>query len=271
MVYLVRSEDRRPSKRVFPLLQNRDLDTVTFAQVQSTGNPISIEDMNEQEMFDLVLVNLARLVVSGEWTGLLEAGGGGLKIANSTMKDGVYDQFNTADAPPYGIYANYTEFQTATWIDEIFFFPFVAQKTGTVSSLGLTFQLAGAYELAIYDLDAEYMPNLLIVKGQLEATGAETVYQTSLTGFGGGAAGTITEGETYWMSYLRVTGKTASKVTSTKGNYRTRVCATNSPSETTGNHLRNPDYDASTGPPDTMVNTNTYPGSVTCPKATYEV
>jgi len=71
----MRSEDRKPSTRVFPLLQNLDLDSVTFSQIQSTGNPISIEDMNEQEMYDLVLVNLARLVVSGEWSGLLTAGG----------------------------------------------------------------------------------------------------------------------------------------------------------------------------------------------------
>ena len=58
----MRAEDRKPSKRVFPLLQNLDLDSVTFAQIQSTGNPISVEDMNVQEMFDLVLCNLARLV-----------------------------------------------------------------------------------------------------------------------------------------------------------------------------------------------------------------
>jgi len=71
----MRAEDRKPAKRVFPLLQNLDLDSVTFSQLQSVGNPISIEDMNEQEMLDLIVVNLARLCVSGEWTGLLEAGG----------------------------------------------------------------------------------------------------------------------------------------------------------------------------------------------------
>jgi len=70
------------------MLQNLDLDTVTFAQIASTGDPISIEDMNEQELQDLVLVNLARLVVSGEWTGLLEAGGGapGLKQTPRRME-----------------------------------------------------------------------------------------------------------------------------------------------------------------------------------------
>jgi len=72
----MRAEDRKPSKRVFPLLQNLDLDSVTFSQVQSVGEPISIEDMNEQEMVDLIIVNLARLCVESEWDGLLEAGGG---------------------------------------------------------------------------------------------------------------------------------------------------------------------------------------------------
>jgi len=72
----MRSEDRKPSKRVFPLLQNLDLDSVTFDQIQSTGNPISIEDMNEQEMVDLIIVNLARLTCVSEWDGLLSAGGG---------------------------------------------------------------------------------------------------------------------------------------------------------------------------------------------------
>jgi len=64
----------KKSPRVYTNLQNLDLDNVTFANVQSTGNPIAVEEMNEDELRRLVLVNLARLVVAGEWTGLLEAG-----------------------------------------------------------------------------------------------------------------------------------------------------------------------------------------------------
>jgi len=66
----------KKSPRVYTLLQNTDLDSVSFAQVQSVGNPIAIEEANEDEMRRLVLVNLCRMVTSGEWTGLLEAGGG---------------------------------------------------------------------------------------------------------------------------------------------------------------------------------------------------
>jgi len=63
----------KKSPRVYTNLQNIDLDTVTFAQIQSTGNPIAVEEMNEDEMRRLVLVNLARLVCAGEWSGLLTA------------------------------------------------------------------------------------------------------------------------------------------------------------------------------------------------------
>lgn len=96
MVCLVRSEDRKPSRRVFPLLQNLDLDSVTFAQVQGVGDPITIEDMNEQEMVDLIIVNLARLVCAGEWSGLLEAGGGAETLGELT--DVLMDATNWADS-----------------------------------------------------------------------------------------------------------------------------------------------------------------------------
>ena len=64
--YLRNDNDPFPSRRVFKLL--------TFGNVESAGNPIYIEDLNRQELFDLVLVNFARLCVDGEWDGLLTAG-----------------------------------------------------------------------------------------------------------------------------------------------------------------------------------------------------
>ena len=72
------------SPRVYTNLQNIDLDTITFANVQDTGNPIAIEEMNEDEMRRLVLVNLARLVCAGEWNGLLTAGGGAETLGELT-------------------------------------------------------------------------------------------------------------------------------------------------------------------------------------------
>ena len=59
------------SPRVYTLLQNTDLENVTQANLATLGNPISVEELNEDELRRLVLVNLARLTVKGEWDGLI--------------------------------------------------------------------------------------------------------------------------------------------------------------------------------------------------------
>ena len=66
--------DATRSDRIYPLLQNLDLENLAFATLQGTGETLNIEEMNEDELRRLVLVNLARLTVKGEWDGLLTAG-----------------------------------------------------------------------------------------------------------------------------------------------------------------------------------------------------
>jgi len=133
----MRAEDRKPSKRVFPLLQNLDLDSVTFAQVQGTGNPITIEDMNEQEMVDLIIVNLARLCVSGEWTGLLEAGGGGgavLGVGAGAKSSAVYSSL-TKQAP----FGRGSPDTGMTWnLNPAQYIPFIAPVTATMDSVTIS-------------------------------------------------------------------------------------------------------------------------------------
>ena len=69
--YMPLPDANKKSPRVYTNLQNLDLDNVTFANVQATGNPLNGEEANEDELRRLVLVNLARLCVKGEWDGLL--------------------------------------------------------------------------------------------------------------------------------------------------------------------------------------------------------
>jgi len=61
------------SPRVYKLLKNIDLQTLAADDDDMilTGNPISIEMLNEDELRRLILVQLARLCVKGEWNGLL--------------------------------------------------------------------------------------------------------------------------------------------------------------------------------------------------------
>tara|TARA_R100000664_G_C2757422_1_gene145662 strand:- start:2103 stop:3281 length:1179 start_codon:yes stop_codon:yes gene_type:complete len=66
----------KKSPRVYRNLQTKDLENVTFSDMKTTGDPLSIELQNEDELVRLVLVQLARLTVKSEWTGLLTAAGG---------------------------------------------------------------------------------------------------------------------------------------------------------------------------------------------------
>jgi hypothetical protein len=66
----------KKSPRVYRNLKTKTLEDVTFSNVEATGDPLSIELHNEDELRRLVLVQLARLTVKSEWTGLLTAAGG---------------------------------------------------------------------------------------------------------------------------------------------------------------------------------------------------
>ena len=65
------------SPRVYKLLKTKTLeagdqeDQIQFTDVQGVGDPITIEELNREELQRLVLVNLARLSTKSEWSGLL--------------------------------------------------------------------------------------------------------------------------------------------------------------------------------------------------------
>jgi len=194
----MRAEDRKPSKRVFPLLQNLDLDTVTFAQVQSTGNPISIEDLNEQEMVDLIIVNLARLVVAGEWDGLLEAGGGAYK-QTPVISDASYDTYDISCAAPWGVISKDTDAVD----DEPCFYPFIAPKTGTLAAITIGVTSAAAstnvLQLGLYDADADTgVPTTQIAQCDIDLESTGSIRQTSFTG-----TPALTRDTLYYMGYCR--------------------------------------------------------------------
>ena len=190
----MRSEDRKPSKRVFPLLQNLDLDTVTFANVQGVGDPITIEDMNEQEMIDLIIVNLARLVCAGEWNGLLSAGGGGYNLAVGpwTSADGVMNSFS-----PAATYAR--DLDIESFALGLFLIPFLAPSADTVDAFSIhsydtvtTGPFAG-----IYSSNDDGTPDALQVSCQFStSSGLET--QTTLSG-----SLTFTAGDLYYLAFIQ--------------------------------------------------------------------
>jgi len=175
----------KKSPRVYTNLQNLDLDNVTFANIQATGNPIAVEEMNEDEMRRLVLVNLARLVTAGEWTGLLEAGGGGGGFTGELTKynwDGDGDAIRIFAQGPWGTIARALN-QQVLQNDEIVLVPFIASTTGTISQVDLYVGTTdsgatGALDVGFYS-DNEGVPETFLGEFVLDTTTSGQVTQTS--------------------------------------------------------------------------------------------
>ena len=159
----------KKSPRVYTNLQNIDLDSITFANVQSTGNPIAVEEMNEDEMRRLVLVNLARLVCAGEWSGLLTAPSGG------------------EDAPIFA------PFSPASTSGEDSFIPTCPIAPGYESSFTLDSHYLTPSHYPFYSGDytevEEYMINFLSPAGDAGSTGSLAIYTLSTSDDAGWAVG----------------------------------------------------------------------------------
>ena len=73
------------SKRIYELLKETDLENLSYAQFQGVAEKLFIEPENEDEMRRLVLVQLARMAVRGDWDGFLSGSTG--TIGGSTTED----------------------------------------------------------------------------------------------------------------------------------------------------------------------------------------
>ena len=192
------------SPRVYTNLQNLDLSTVTFSNIETTGDPIAIEEANEDELRRLVLVNLARLVCAGEWNGLLTAGGGGTgspKFPAADMLSG-YNDWAITNMPPYG---SHTSTNTSTSLNHVyqFFWPFYAPRSGTVDELAIRqgSVTPGSTEymwVAIYDSDDDNMPDQVLGYATYDLTVGGTQADSSLS-----ADPVLEQGELYYVAFNR--------------------------------------------------------------------
>jgi len=219
----MRSEDRKPSKRVFPLLQNLDLDSVTFAQISSTGESITIQDMNEQEMIDLIIVNLARLCVAGEWSGLLEAGGGAPDNA-VMMKLPPISNSSSTNLPQYAhISAPYGTGYMATQavnVDSPLYVPFTARRTDTFDDIYLYVTTgegsAAEIDLGLYS-DNEGQPGTLLGQATVDVN-TSGQKSAALVAESGQSLSSVA-GTQYWLAMVRASGVGAFTVQASNKEY----------------------------------------------------
>lgn len=148
--------DAKPDRRIYELLKTVDLENLTFSDFQGVAQTIYAEQGAEDELRRIVLVNLARLSVAGEWTGLTSAGGGGglpaLSFAtalNTTEKM----HFVTA-YPPHG--KNITGSSNQNVSNQVIFVPFVLPADLTFESLTIRINTSDSgddLDFAIYNSD----------------------------------------------------------------------------------------------------------------------
>jgi len=195
--------DATRSDRVYPLLQNLDLENLAFATVQGVGNTLNIEEMNEDELRRLVLVNLARLTVSGEWNGLLSAGGGspGQTLVGSTEVNGTGTSYNTV-YNSMGTVHQAT--QNTTVLNNAYFVPFVAPRSATVDSLTVncsTSDAGSSMDVGFYNMTEDGGVGSQISYATIDTTATGLRTQTSLS-----ATLTFEKGTTYWMGWVKSAG-----------------------------------------------------------------
>ena len=198
--------DATRSDRVYPLLQNLDLENLAFATVQGVGNTLNIEEMNEDELRRLVLVNLARLTVSGEWNGLLTASSGG--TYNVDLVKGIstsYLRYTLSNLPPWG--SNNNANNQVDSINTPEFYPFISPETGDVTEVGVYVNstAVNTMRVGIYNNDSDDgVPTTLIGYADFDTSSPTALYQTSLS-----ATISLTRGSQYWIGWVRTDSSTS--------------------------------------------------------------
>ena len=179
------------SPRVYTNLQNLDLANVTFSNIETTGDPIAIEEANEDELRRLVLVNLARLVCAGEWNGLLDAGGATGNSAETTpWVDGLGIYWEVARSAPYGD----NTVQAGAMGTDLILWPFIAPNSGDVSvmAVAINSSVTNTISLCIYS-DDDGLPDELLGYGDFDLSGSGTIEQDTFSD-----TITLVKGTQYW-------------------------------------------------------------------------
>jgi len=187
----------KKSPRVYPLLQNTDLENLAYATLQSTGQPIAIEEQNEDELLRLVLVMLARMSVKGEWNGLLSAGSGGTQYALEPIDASELTTYTYF--VPWGRDRTQSDAVTSyTMEDKAVFTRFIAPKAGTMGDFTVRTSATNTskddFKAAIYST-TNGLPGTLIGAISIDINGGSGQYTSSSWS----TTPTLTAGTTYWL------------------------------------------------------------------------
>jgi len=190
----------KKSPRVYTLLQNLDLENLSADNLADVGDPIAIEEANEDELRRLCLVAFARMVTKGSFDGWLTAGGNEFN-AEVMPQDTYYVAYpyDIARAAPYGT----TDRATGTvGIQDICFWPWIAPNSGALASIAVKVTSGagdGTTRIGIFS-DNGGVPQTLMGYADLDTTGTGVITQTSLS-----ETITTVRGTQYWYAHTHST------------------------------------------------------------------
>ena len=203
--------DAKPDRRIYELLKTTDLENLTFSDFQKVAQTIYAEQGAEDELRRIVLVNLARLSVAGEWTGLTSAGGGGggvELVGGEIANPSTHKYWAITQTPPYGVARTKT---TSKMDGKGIFFPFVASQSGTMTGMKMrvaTAHSGGNFYAGIYSAHATTgLPETLQGYCTFSTTSTGTIEQTTFS-----SSVTTTRGTVYWLYCNVDNGTTASNL-----------------------------------------------------------
>jgi len=194
----------KKSPRVYTLLQNLDLENLSADNLADVGDPIAIEEANEDELRRLCLVAFARMVTKGSFDGWLTAAGGGgsgYGVLAPLTPVGAYDGWDVAHLAPWGICETSIGGTAAAGYPSGY--PFVSPKSGDLASIEVYVSSASAtstLKVAIYSQDEDtHMPSTMLGFVELDTSSTGSVTQTSFSG----DTPTLVAGTQYWAIQAR--------------------------------------------------------------------
>ena len=180
----------KKSPRVYTLLQNLDLENLSADNLADVGDPIAIEEANEDELRRLCLVAFARMVTKGSFDGWLSAGGATGNSAETTAWGGTDFYWEVGRSSPYGA----GTVQGAGMQTDMLMWPFISPNSGDISEMAIAINsgVVNTVSVCIYN-DTDGRPDTLVGKGDFDISGSGTVTQTSFS-----ATLTLVKGTQYW-------------------------------------------------------------------------
>jgi len=196
------------SPRVYTLLQNLDLENLSADNLADVGDPIAIEEANEDELRRLCLVAFARMVTKGSFDGWLSSAEGVGAVIPQANIGTSYTRHIVTHYPLTGnsTAGNSTIAQTNSPVSR----PFIAPQTGDIDEIGVVVAGAGAVNtmrVGIFS-DSDMAPHVLLGYADVDTSSAGSIYQTSWS-----STVTTTRGTVYHCMWVRTASGTNPSLT----------------------------------------------------------